>query len=348
MPATKHHKMTQRKIAELAGVSQTTVSLVLNGKASEASARIPEETRVRVLEVIRGTTYVADPAARRLAGVGNKIIGVFTYEPAFPTSSQDFYAPLLTGIEAQSEEQGFDLLMFTSAPVVDGRRRLFHENNRMQLADGCLLLGLEMDGDELHRLVETGFPFVAVGRRDTPGVPYVGIDYATGTAALIDRALGLGHRRFALLHTLSAAEAVADRQEGFLRSLQERSDVVRRMVPIGDDDVESAFAELVAFSPSVVVVETQHIAEEIARRANYAGISIPGDMSMVVLGASIGATASPFDFTRLDPPRIPLGAASVQLLARLLSDDDVPGDDELQTLLPCTLHDGTTLAGVSE
>src|SRR5918993_1148378 len=116
---TPPRRITQRRIAELAGVSQATVSLVLNDKA--------------------------DPAARRLAGVGNKILGVFTYEPAFPTASQDFYAPLLSGIEQAAEELGCDLLLFTSAPVVNGTRRLFHEHNRLRLADGCLLLGVEMD-----------------------------------------------------------------------------------------------------------------------------------------------------------------------------------------------------------
>ncbi len=89
---TPSRRITQRRIAELAGVSQATVSLVLNDKA-DGAARIPEETRERVLKVLRETGYVADPAARRLAGVGNKILGVFTYEPAFPTESQDFYAP---------------------------------------------------------------------------------------------------------------------------------------------------------------------------------------------------------------------------------------------------------------
>jgi DNA-binding LacI/PurR family transcriptional regulator len=75
--------MTQRRIAELAGVSQTTVSLVMNNRVN-ATGRIAKETRDRVMEVIRATTYVADPAARRLAGGENQILGVFTYEAAFP------------------------------------------------------------------------------------------------------------------------------------------------------------------------------------------------------------------------------------------------------------------------
>ena len=88
MPHTKSQRVTQRTIAELAGVSQATVSLVLNGKA-DTTSRIPEATRRRVLEAIAETTYVADPAARSLAGVGNNLVGIFTYEQAFPNETSD-------------------------------------------------------------------------------------------------------------------------------------------------------------------------------------------------------------------------------------------------------------------
>ena len=80
--ATK--RLTQKDIARLAGVSQATVSLVLNGSADD-TRRIPEQTRVRIQDVIARTGYVADPVARRMVKGRNDILGVFTYEPAFPS-----------------------------------------------------------------------------------------------------------------------------------------------------------------------------------------------------------------------------------------------------------------------
>ena len=128
-------RLTQRDIARLARVSQTTVSLVLNNRTS-ASARIPAETRDRVLKVIRETGYVADPLARRLLQQRNQIVGVFTYESVFPSASADFYHPFLSGIEETAEELGCDLLLFTSAPVTDGRRRVFHDQEHPDRAAG--------------------------------------------------------------------------------------------------------------------------------------------------------------------------------------------------------------------
>ncbi|GAA1593564.1 LacI family DNA-binding transcriptional regulator [Kribbella sancticallisti] len=228
-------RLTQRDIARLAKVSQTTVSLVLNNRTA-ASARIPAETRDRVLKVIRETGYVADPLARRLLQQRNQIFGVFTYEPVFPSASADFYHPFLNGIEESAEELGCDLLLFTSAPVTDGRRLVFHDNNRLRIADGSLLLGRRIPAEELSRLVAEKYPFVSVGRRDDPDlpeadnpagrrgdgprraratVPYVGADYVTATATVTARAFALGHERVAFVGPGEGAESSADRLRGF-------------------------------------------------------------------------------------------------------------------------------------
>lgn len=336
-------RMTQRRIAELAGVSQATVSLVLNGKA-DAASRIPAATRDRVLELIRETVYVADPAARRLAGVGNKILGVFTYELAFPTASQDFYTPLLMGIEAAAEELGCDLLILTSAPVVDGRRQLLHEKNRLRLADGCLLLGLEMDSDELERLVAEGFPFVAVGRREAAGVPYVGADYVGGTAELVRRAYELGHRRFAYVHLVSSGESVHDRQRGLLEELDRHGDATVLMQPTDGSGLAEDWQAVREAGATVIVVETVKHAYELHARAAADGLRVPDDLSMIVLGDPGGSAGARIDFTRLSPPRTRLAAEATALLARILDpDDDVePGD--LRTVLDCAVIDGATLA----
>jgi DNA-binding LacI/PurR family transcriptional regulator len=339
----KGSRITQRQIAELAAVSQSTVSLVLNGKA-DALSRIPQETRDRVMAVIRETTYVADPAARRLAGVGNKILGVFTYEPAFADDSTDFYTPLLLGIEAEAEALGCDLLMFTSAPVENGRRRIFHENNRLALADGCLLLGREMVQDDLLRLVESRLPFVAVGRRDVEGVPYVGVDYIAATTELIRRALDLGHDRFFYLHFDSPAESVLDRKRAIedLRAFSPSIDVAIR----ASDGTDTAgdWAAIREFGPTVLFVEMAERAASLHRLATEAGLSVPEDLSMVVLGETSQPDDRGVDFTRLSPPRSVLGSGAVGLLGRMLSSNDKPSGSELRTLLDCEVKDGVTLA----
>lgn len=337
-------RVTQRQIAELAGVSQSTVSLVVNGKA-DARSRIPKATRERVLRVLRESEYVADPAARTLAGGQNRLVGVFTYEPAFPAASRDFYAALLTGIEHQAEQLGYDLLMFTSAPVTGGRRQLFHPANRLRLADGCLLLGLEMPGADLRRLAKSGLPFVAVGRRETRGVPYVAADYAGATAELVSRAWDLGHRQFAMIHRDSAGESVQDRIRGFVDELarRDRAALADALVrPADGNGIEAAWRELRASRATVAFVEAPTQALELYSLAERDGIDVPTDLSLVTLADPPHTTAP--DLTRLVPPRTRLGAEALTLLGRILDPTVRLQATDLRVRLPCLIEAGATLA----
>lgn len=332
-------RLTQRDIARLAGVSQPTVSLVLN-KRGDATARIPDETRERVLRVIRETGYVADPAARQLVRRQNRLLGVFSYEPVFPSSQADFYTPFLLGIEETAESLGYDLLLFTSAPVNNGRRKIFHDNNRLRLADGCLILGRVQDADELDRLSAENYPFVTIGRRNSEpdAIAYVGADYAAATEALVTRAVSQGHRRLAYVGPFYDVESSVDRLHGFEAAAQ-RGDVsfIREQVQ-GRDPADILDALLLA---DVTVAFFEEMADAIAAMtvARARNLSIPGDLSFVALGDPTRPIDIDPDLTSFRIPREEMGRRAVASLAAILDGDVV----KRQLLLPCAMNEGSTL-----
>lgn len=95
----------QADIAALAGVSQATVSLVINNRSGKYR-QITEETRQRVWAAVAELGYVANPAARMLAGGRNGLLGVYTFESVFPLDPRDFYYPFLLGVEEEAERHG--------------------------------------------------------------------------------------------------------------------------------------------------------------------------------------------------------------------------------------------------
>ncbi|NUT36924.1 MAG: LacI family DNA-binding transcriptional regulator [Hamadaea sp.] len=325
----------------MTGVSQATVSLVLNGRA-ETDVRIAPETRERVLRAIQETGYVADPIARRLAARHNRILGVFTYEPVFPTANSDFYHPFLVGIEERAESLGCDLLLLTSAPVVDGRRRIFHRDNRIRLADGCVLLGRSLDREELTRLVGEGLPFVSVGRRDVAGGPmsYVGADYAAAVSALVERAAQAGHTRIAYAGEGSGPESHADRRRGFLRAAT-HAGVAAGHESFGARAPGEVLDALRAAGVTAVFVEEYADAVALVLAAAERGVDIPGDLSVVTLGdPTRPASHIDLEFTGFRIPRGDMGSQAVDVLMALLEG----AETDRQRLLPCELVDGATLA----
>ncbi|SEI11786.1 transcriptional regulator, LacI family [Rhizobium tibeticum] len=331
-------RLTQHDIAKLAGVSQATVSLVLNG-APTALARIPQETRERVQHVIRTTGYVADPIARRMAKGLNRILGVFTYEPAFPSEQADFFAPFLLGIEEEAQAQNYDLLLLTGAGV--GReRKIFADGNRLRIADGCLVLGREFDRAELKRLVSGDYPFVAIGRREDAGgpVPYVGGDYTTGTRALVEKARALGHEKLAYVGPSGSAESVVDRWRGFAEAITEGAELVLHVDDVGRSAGEILDAIVTCGATAVFFVELAD-AVRVEAVARERGLSLPDDFSAVVLGSHVRAERSHVQFTSFSIPREEMGRQATTMLVRRI-EGAVPIE---QILLTCEPVEGETL-----
>lgn len=335
----KPGKVTQREIARIAGVSQTTVSMVLNDRDG-SNVRIPDATRERVRRAIEQSTYVADPAARRLAGLDNKILGVFTYESALTPESMDFYGPLLNGIERAAESLGCDLLFFTSSPVEEGRRRLFHRNTRLRLADGCVLLGQQMDGDDLERLVAEQFPFVAVGRRDETDapVPYVGIDYGALTSQLLSRAAELGHERALYVHRDRNSPTARDR----LAAVAAATDL--EVTPVVADDGAADLTRTIADTGATAVfAEDAFLVEDIALALGEAAAP---EVAFAALAEVRGHRIAGRALTGFHLPRQQIAAEALALLQQLIATPpDEQGAITTQRLLQGELALGETLHG---
>ncbi|NUT37291.1 MAG: LacI family DNA-binding transcriptional regulator [Hamadaea sp.] len=315
----KPRRVTQREIAELAGVSQTTVSVVLNDRDG-SNVRIPEATRARVKQAIEQLTYVADPAARRLAGLDNQIIGIFTYEAALSPESMDFYGPLLNGIERAAERIGWDLLFFTSSPVENGTRSLFHRKTRLRLTDGCVLLGQQMVASELERLVAEQFPFVAIGRRDetAAAVPYVAIDYVTPTTTLIEQAAAAGHRQALYVHRGRDTATARDR-----RGAVEDASAQGRLafLLVGEERIGELARLARATGATMIIAEDAFLAEDVVHALLGAGVGVPEEISIAALGEVRGHRVAGGALAGFHIPRQQLASEALDLLQSLIGTD---------------------------
>ena len=335
-------RATQTDIARRAGVSQATVSLVLNGRTEEA--RISEETRNRVLAAIKEVQYVANVAARSLAGAHNRILGVHTFESVFPTDSHDFYFPFLMGIEQQAEELGLDLLLFTSA---GGSRQMYRDGvTRLRLADGALLLGRNPNLAEIEKLRDEGFCFVYIGHHEVEGAPisYVAADYTSATATLARRAVDVGHRRFAYVRQDDrGAQPSRDREAGY-RDAMRSAGIAASASPIWDIGSGEEAGELVdearRSSITVLLVEQTALAAQLRFAAQDQGLVVPDDLSVIVLGDDIGSRDRSVEWTRLSVPGHEMGVAATRLLVELLDTDDATAR---QLSVPCVIEGGRTL-----
>ena len=334
-------------VARLAGVSTATVSAVVNN-ADGGNIRVSTDTRQRVWDAVGQLGYVANPAARTLAGGKNRILGIFTYEPIIPIQSHDYFYPFLLGIEEEAEAQGYHLLLFTHATDSHGRRSIYHDDtNLLYMADGSILLGLNENKAELRRLQEEGYPFVYVGRRDVPdtAIPYTAADYTLATFDLTHRLIELGHRRLIHIAPLSQIESSIDRQIGFIQACQQDGLSMKenQILHIAAADLTlEKVREIIGAGFSGAVIEFDDACQAILQALHSLGLSIPRDFSIVMLGDPHFARDHSLDWTMFTIPRREMGIEAVRLLVHRLAhpEDSTPRS----VLLPCQIIPGQTIA----
>lgn len=328
----------------MAGVSQATVSMVVNGNGTQVSA----DKRLRVLDAIEQLGYSVNPMARGLRGKGNRILGLYTFESVFPVSERDFYYPFLLGVEAEAALLGYDMLLFTSAGVSGERSLYTGGSNRLLKADGCVLLGRHLAREDLVRLTREDFPFVFIGRREVEGAEfsYVGADYAAATSAMVQRLAAMGHRRILLLKRAHGNEPGADREAGH------RAGLAAAGLAFDDELVQEIEGpeginptRLRAWIDSGVTAillepsESDGAGQALEQAAVEAGIRIPADCSVAYLGQAPSPSSSRI-WNSFALPRTEMGREAVRMLVRMLEEPQSPLQ---QKLLHCQPVDGNSI-----
>lgn len=155
-----------KDVAELAGVSVTTVSRVINNYGS-----LSEKTIKKVHAAMRQLNYQPNALARAMQGKPSKFIGLI-----FPNLTNPFFAELANELERQLFEQGYKTIIASSAenPEIE------HEYLSMLMAnqvDGIISGSHNLDIDEYHQI---SAPIVSFDRYLADNIPIVAADSYRG------------------------------------------------------------------------------------------------------------------------------------------------------------------------
>lgn len=202
--------VTIRDVAREAGVSVATVSRYINKNAPVSS-----EVAERLQSVMSKMRYVPHAAARNLASRKTRVIGLL-----LNNLHNDFFVPLLNGVEAVVRKKGYNLIVAT-----------YHANSRDRThppigphnTDGLLVFSDGLVDDDLASLHASGFPMVLVHR--TPpshlSIPSVTVENIQVTEQLVNHLIrDHGKRRIVFLRGPVYQEDSIRRETGYRSALQ--------------------------------------------------------------------------------------------------------------------------------
>lgn len=335
---SRNRGVRQSDIARMAGVSQTMVSLVLNGRAE--SAGVAEETQKRVRDIIDELGYVPNVAARSLQGGRNGIIGVYTFEAVFPLVADDYYYDFLVGVEEEAVRRGHDLLLFASTQSEDGARSIYgNGTNRLVLADGSIMIGMRTNDAELIRLAGEDYPFVFIGKRDVAGVtfPYVTADYERAAADAVQLLHDHGHDQVGYVGLVHRIVPLDLRLRGFDRRVESLGLSGAASWMLDPAAVTAPWlADRIADGITAFLIESIDLVDPFVDAVTRLGLDVPADLSVVLL--DLPPKDSPAaSWSRIGLPRREQGRRSVALLLQFLDGEITADHAETIACAPPTL-----------
>jgi LacI family transcriptional regulator len=312
-------------VAETAGVSRTTVSLVLNGRAGSS---IPEETRRRVREAASRLGYRPHATARALARGRTDIFGIVLFEePSLDRSGQFFLRTLLDGLLRAVLRVGRNPMLYARWPSAPCDLASYDDGR----ADGFLLLLAREDDPLIDHLSAHRLPFVALSRRISGATgSWVDVDNDAGVDAVVEQLVRTGHRRIAHVAGPPGNAAARARCDAFRRAMQSRSVPVPEtyvrhggFAPAAGEEIAAALLSLPE-PPTAVFAANDNMALGVYRAARHLGLRIPDDLSVVGFDDADYALGLDPPLTTVRYPLFPMADTAVELLTALLLDPERP------------------------
>lgn len=202
--------VTLEMVAQVAGVSPSTVSRILNGTA------VVSDDKKRVVDsAIAQLGFVPNPVARGLAGGRTFSIGVVTQAIDSP-----FYGAALRGIEDVLDPAGYSPLFVSGHWDADKEARCI-EVLRSRRVDGIIVLTGRLS-DQMLKAYAKSLPLVVTGRTlKAPGLFTLNFDNFEGGKLATQHLIGLGHTHIAFIAGAPSHPDSEERMRGYLSALKD-------------------------------------------------------------------------------------------------------------------------------
>ena len=276
------HRPTIRDVARKAGLSLSTVSLVINNRGY-----VSPETRESVLKVVRELSYHPTRSARGLASKTSGNIGFILSEEHF-SQAEPFYTRIFLGTEFEARIHNFYILLTTVGDQFDPDQyvpRFLLERN----VDGIIIAG-KVSEKLISYIDSLGLPIVLVDYEMKRALhSAVLIDNWRGGTLAVEHLLALGHRRIAFLGGDIRHPSLSERYAAYKNTLNqagvhldetfEITEEKATSVAGGTSAAERLFAS--GANPTAIFAVNDAMAIGCVRHLKSRGMRIPHDVAIV-------------------------------------------------------------------
>lgn len=310
------NRVTIKDVAIQAGVSQSTVSHVLN------KTRVVEEaTRQKVLRAVEELGYRPSQVARSLISKRTKTAGLLISDVSNP-----FYPDVILGVEEVAFANDYSIFLCNTNYDLERGLKLV-QSLVDKSVDGILFMSSSMSLQMVQEAVENRIQAVVLDWEENnleELASTITINFQSGFQQAVRHLIEIGHRQIAHISGPLSLWTAQVRKNAFLKALEQNGlDASQAIIIEGDLRIEGgrkAFEQLYHLNPrpSAVLAANDLMALGVLWAARNAGLDLPSDLSVVGLDdIDLASKVSP-SLSTVALPRREIGRTAMRLLLEMI------------------------------
>lgn len=310
---TKSKRARIQDVAQLAGVSNMTVSRVLNN-----DGKVSEERTAKVMDAVRKLNYRPNVSARRLASNKSFFLGLLYFD-----LNASYVSKFLLAALKRCRASGHHLVVDEIDENIERSLESVQDLINITQVDGMILLPPVSDQPEVLELLNKhNVPYVRIAPdKDLQASPYVCIDDYQAAFEITQCLIEKGHQKIAHIIGNPNQGASRLRYQGFLDALRSNGLAVPpSYIEQGYFTYKSGITAATTLieqedRPTAIFAANDEMAAAVISVANMKGLSVPDDLSVAGFDdAQLATTISP-NLTTIRQPIEQMAEVAIELLA---------------------------------
>ena len=331
-------RVTIKDIAEMAGVSTATVSMVINAK----DGKISEATRGRVMKVVNELGYRPAAYARQMKGKNSRILGLI-----IPDLRNHFYPELTSGFSDKAEKEKYQVLLLNSRNKIESEEQFVRTLISMSVSGiafcGVNAADIEISNREcnlMRTLQKNGIAVVQLDRYyKLPDCCYIGIDnYQTAydmTLILLEK----GYKKIVAIGDMVKTSILEDRIRGYIDAMHENG-ILPSVLQVDHKRFSNLEAVLRIFwenpekeqNVAIFDVISDIGAIECLKKLQEHGVKIPEDIGVIGFDDIYVASKITPSLTTVSQPKYEMGEIAFDALHEMIRMHTITAEN---IILPC-------------
>lgn len=312
-------KPTMEDVKNLAGVSISTVSRVING-----TRKVHPDKVEAVQRAIEKLGYKPNELARSLVMKRSNTLGIILDDIGI-----EYMAQYVRGIDEIGKMYKYDILLYSTFGDINKQRNAVEFLSSKQV-EGIIVISEKINNEVLYAIKEYDIPYVLLDKfYNTEEYKTISIDYVAAMESMTEFVISQNHSKILYLTEKSMDYSSDMKQTGYENSMK-KNGLESRVMTISKDSIESANIfmienyELIKKNGyTAIITSSDLIALGIIHYCYENNINIPTDLSVTGFGNSSNSSTIRPSITTVRPPYYDIGAVAVRMLIKVLKGEDI-------------------------